>query len=152
MSRVRLWAKRGGALLLLVVVAACVPAAAEKEKLTLEELICRLPPRVQDKDGTPGDMVNFVLVGPRERVEQALAAAGWQPVDRTKKDAALRAVLDTLQKKPYTQMPMSELFLFRPHIFQKSFRMCSAVLSFFAMNNKADKTFCNQSLDNIINF
>lgn len=87
-------------------------AADTKERVTLDEFARRVPARVQDKDNTPGDMVNFVLVGSRAQVEKALAAAGWTRVDRTKTEAAVRAVLETLRKKPYLELPMSELFLF----------------------------------------
>ena len=87
-------------------------AKEKKEKVTLAEFTRRLPARVQDRDSTPGDMLNFVLVGSRSRVEKALATAGWKQVDRTKAEAAVRAILSTMRKKPYTELPMSELFLF----------------------------------------
>lgn len=99
-------------LLLSTALAGLLAAQEKAKKLTLEEFLRQVPTRVADQKGAPGDMVNFVLVGSQAQVEQALAAAGWQLVDRTKKEAALRAVLDTIKKKPYTQMPMSELFLF----------------------------------------
>lgn len=77
-----------------------------------------IPRRVVDKDGNQGDMVNFVLLGPEEKVAAAFAAAGWVQVDRTKKEAILHAVLATLSKDAYVQMPMSELYLFgRPQDF-----------------------------------
>jgi hypothetical protein len=91
------------------------PASAEgeeKEKVTLPEFVERLPTRVQDSNGTPGDMVNFVLVGSREQVEKACRAVGWKQVDRTPTEAALRVLLSILQKKVYVELPMSELFLF----------------------------------------
>jgi len=97
-----------GGLLLLSVTA----GAQTKPRMSLTQFARRVPDRVQADDGAKGDMVNFVLVGTREQVERALAAAGWKKVDRTKTEAAVRAVLQTLQKKPYTELPMSELFLF----------------------------------------
>ena len=92
--------------------AGSLAAADTKEKVTLGEFARRVPVRVQDEASTPGDMVNFLLVGSRAQVEKALAAAGWTRVDRTKTEAAMRAVLDTIRKKPYLELPMSELFLF----------------------------------------
>lgn len=92
--------------------------AGSTDKVTLKEFIRRLPTRVQDKDGRPGDMVNIVVVGSREQVEDAFAAAGWKAVDRTATEAAVRAVISILNKRIYTELPMSELFLFgRPQDF-----------------------------------
>ena len=108
MSRTTNLVARLGCLLLTALVA----GAQSKPPVSLEQFTRRVPDRVQAEDGTPGDMVNFVLVGTREQVETAIAAAGWKKVDRTKTEAAVRAVLNTIQKKPYTELPMSELFLF----------------------------------------
>lgn len=87
-------------------------AAETKERVALAEFLRRVPARVQNETQTPGDMVNFVLVGSRAQVEKALAAAGWTQVDRTKSEAAVRAIIETIRKKPYLELPMSELFLF----------------------------------------
>ncbi|MGH9862934.1 MAG: LssY C-terminal domain-containing protein [Candidatus Acidiferrales bacterium] len=87
-------------------------AAGEKQIVSLEEFIQRLPARVTDKDGTPGDMVNFVLVGSRAQVEKALAAADWKQVDRTPAEAIVRILGSILDNRAYTELPMSELFLF----------------------------------------
>jgi len=70
------------------------------------------PRRVADKDGTPGDMVNFLILGPEDKVRQAFQSAGWVIVDRTTKDTILRGALATLSKQSYVTLPMSELYLF----------------------------------------
>ncbi|HXE75244.1 MAG TPA: LssY C-terminal domain-containing protein [Candidatus Xenobia bacterium] len=112
------WLGVGLAALLLVGSAAAGTPKSRKERLSLDEFLRKVPTRVQDKDGHLGDMVNFVLVGSREQVQKALAEAGWQEVDRNSTEAALRAILVTLEKKVYVTMPMSELFLFgRPQDF-----------------------------------
>jgi dienelactone hydrolase len=81
-------------------------------------LLDRLPRRVADADGTLGDMVNFLLIGPEQEVRRALEQAGWVLVNRTKKDAVVGAVLATLSKQAYVELPMSELLLFgRPQDF-----------------------------------
>lgn len=81
-------------------------------------LLEKVPRRVADPDGTPGDMVNFLILGPEDAVQRALAAAGWVKVDRTTKDALLRGALATLSKQAYVELPMSELHLFdRPQDF-----------------------------------
>lgn len=71
-----------------------------------------LPRRVNDQFNNQGDMVNFVLVGSQELVQSALEAANWHVADVDNKEAVLKAVLETYQKKDYLAMPMSQLYLF----------------------------------------
>lgn len=71
-----------------------------------------LPRRVNDQFNHQGDMVNFVLVGSDQQVKDALQAAGWRIADTDNREAVLKAVLETYQKKDYLQMPMSTLYLF----------------------------------------
>jgi hypothetical protein len=49
-----------------------------------------VPARVGDKEGTPGDRVNFFLVGSEVQVVAALKAGDWVTVDRSIKDTILR--------------------------------------------------------------
>jgi len=74
----------------------------------------RLPYRVSDRPsgGTPGDLVNFVLVGSANQVTEALKAAGWIQADKTDKDAVVGALLATLARNSYMAVPMSMLYLF----------------------------------------
>lgn len=102
-----------GCLLGGFLLAGSLAASEGKQQVTLAEFAQQLPTRVQDKDGRPGDMVNFVLVGSPAQVKGAFKAAGWTQVDRTATEAVLRAILNALQKKVYIELPMSELFLFR---------------------------------------
>ncbi len=76
------------------------------------DLLGKIPRRVSDPDGNPGDMVNVLIVGTQEQVVDAFAAAGWVQVDRSVGSAVLSAVLGTIEKKDYLTMPMSTLFLF----------------------------------------
>ena len=99
-------------LLAALLLAPSAPAQGSKPRIALDDFLDRLPARVADQDGTPGDMVNFVLIGSREQVVAALEAAGWQQVDRSASEAILTAILVTLDKKVYVTLPMSELFLF----------------------------------------
>jgi hypothetical protein len=71
-----------------------------------------LPRRVHDHAGNLGDMVNFVIVGSKEQTQAALEAAKWHLADVDSKEAGLKAILNTYQKKEYLEMPMSHLFLF----------------------------------------
>jgi len=75
-------------------------------------LLRKIPRRVSDPQGKPGDMVNILLVGTPEQVLQVFARAGWVRVDRSVQDAVVNAVIDSLEKKDYLTMPMSTLYLF----------------------------------------
>ena len=78
----------------------------------LRKNIDGLPRRVHDHLGNMGDMVNFVFVGSQEKVQAALTAADWHLADVDSKEAGLKAILNTYQKKDYLEMPMSHLYLF----------------------------------------
>jgi hypothetical protein len=88
------------------------PQPESKPKLKIEQIVAQLPQRVTSKSGKPGDMVNFVLIGTRAQVQKALAAADWEPVDANVQDALTHALQDVLQHRAYSQMPMSQLYLF----------------------------------------
>jgi hypothetical protein len=89
-----------------------------KPPLPLEQILARLPRRVSSKDGKSGDMINFLILGPKEKVQAALEAAGWVAVDRTPQDAIVHVLSEVLEKRAYSEMPMSPLYLFgRPQDF-----------------------------------
>ncbi|WP_263413926.1 LssY C-terminal domain-containing protein [Terriglobus aquaticus] len=71
-----------------------------------------LPRRVADRDGEPGDATNFALLGTEQQVRTALANAGWLEVDANAPAALVHGLLNTLQHKPYVEVPMSTLYLF----------------------------------------
>ncbi len=82
------------------------------------EILNQIPRRIGDKNGKPGDMVNFLVLGSEDQLRRTFQAAGWVLVDRTKTDAVLHGILATISKQAYTEMPMSELYLFgRPQDF-----------------------------------
>jgi hypothetical protein len=70
-----------------------------------------VPRRVHDAKGNLGDMINFVIVGSQEQVQAALSAADWHVADLDSKEAGLKAIMNTYQKKDYLEMPMSHLYL-----------------------------------------
>jgi hypothetical protein len=76
------------------------------------DLLNKIPRRVSDPAGKPGDMVNVLLVGTQDQVLQAFTDAGWVKVDAKVENTALNAIVDSLEKKDYLTMPMSILFLF----------------------------------------
>lgn len=103
-----------------IVRGAGAPAAVDEARLPVptQALLDQIPARVVDAANTPGDRVNFVIVGSEEQVKRALQSAGWVLVDRSVKDAIFQGLLATLAMQSYTRLPMSELFLFgRPQDF-----------------------------------
>jgi hypothetical protein len=72
----------------------------------------RIPRRVADAQGTPGDRVNFAIVGTEDQVKEALKTAGWVIVDRDVNDTILKGLIATLAKQAYVTLPMSKLQLF----------------------------------------
>ena len=76
------------------------------------DLLEKIPRRVSDPQGNPGDMVNVLIVGSQSELLQAFAAAGWVQVDRTVQDTVVTGLLNSLEKKDYLTMPMSTLYLF----------------------------------------
>jgi hypothetical protein len=96
------------------VATAVQPASLDNVKLPVftQEMLDRIPVRVQDAEGNAGDRVNFIVIGSENRVTSALSAAGWVTVDRTKKDAVIRGLLGSLSKQAYVTLPMSELEMF----------------------------------------
>lgn len=79
---------------------------------TLAKDLQSLPRRVNDEFHNPGDMVNFVLIGSKEQVQSALAAANWHLADTKNSSAVANAVMQTMNKQDYLAMPMSQLMLF----------------------------------------
>lgn len=75
-------------------------------------LLEKIPRRVNDPQGNPGDMVNVLIVGTQDELVQAFQAAGWVQVDRSVEETVLTGLLNSLEKKDYLTMPMSTLFLF----------------------------------------
>lgn len=75
-------------------------------------LLSKIPRRVSDPNGNPGDMVNVLIVGTQNQLVQAFTTAGWIQVDKTVGSTALNALVDSFEKKDYLTMPMSTLFLF----------------------------------------
>jgi hypothetical protein len=75
-------------------------------------LFSKIPRRVGDKQGNPGDMVNFLIIGSEDAMKRVFTNAGWVKVDADVKGTVLQGILDSLSKESYLTMPMSELYLF----------------------------------------
>ena len=76
------------------------------------DLLSKIPRRVSDPNGKPGDMVNVLIVGTQDQMVQVFTTAGWVQVDKSVGNTVLNALVNSLQKKDYLTMPMSELYLF----------------------------------------
>jgi LssY-like putative type I secretion system component LssY len=75
-------------------------------------LFSKIPRRVSDKQGNPGDMVNFLILGSESAMRQVFASAGWVKVDADVKDTILHGLIESISKESYLTMPMSQLYLF----------------------------------------
>ncbi len=77
-----------------------------------DSLFKKIPRRIGDKDGNPGDMVNFLILGSEDAMQKVFTTAGWVKVDSDVRNAVFHGVLDSLSKESYLTMPMSQLYLF----------------------------------------
>jgi hypothetical protein len=76
------------------------------------KLFSKIPRRIADKDGHPGDMVNFLILGSEDSMKNVFATAGWVTVDADVRDTFLHGLIESLAKESYLTMPMSQLYLF----------------------------------------
>ena len=75
-------------------------------------LFTKIPRRIGDKDGNPGDMVNFLILGSEAEMQSVFTTAGWVKVDADVKNTVLHGIIGSLSKESYLTMPMSQLYLF----------------------------------------
>ena len=72
----------------------------------------RVPRFTITGDGLPGDPVNVVLIGTRQQLQSAFAAAGWSEADRLGLASSWRMVRAFVLNSPYATAPFSTLYLF----------------------------------------
>lgn len=77
-----------------------------------QALFRRIPRRIGDKQGNPGDMVNFLILGTEDAMKKVYTTSGWVTVDADVKGALLSGFLSSLSKESYLTLPMSPLYLF----------------------------------------
>jgi hypothetical protein len=75
-------------------------------------LFAKISRRIGDKDGNPGDMVNFLILGNETGMQRVFTTAGWVKVDADVKNTVLHGIIGSLSKESYLTMPMSQLYLF----------------------------------------
>ena len=76
------------------------------------DLFAKIPRRIGDKQGNPGDMVNFLIIGNEEAMKKVFTTAGWVHVDADVKSTILFGAIASFEKESYLTMPMSQLYLF----------------------------------------
>jgi LssY C-terminus len=72
----------------------------------------RLPRFTITGDGLPGDPINLVLIGTRQQLRDAFAAAGWSEADPLGLTSSWRMVRAFVFNSPYATAPFSTLYLF----------------------------------------
>ncbi len=77
-----------------------------------KDLFSKIPRRIADKQGNPGDMVNFLILGSEDAMQRVFTTAGWVKVDADVKGTVLHGLIESLSKESYLTMPMSPLYLF----------------------------------------
>ena len=75
-------------------------------------LLAKVPRRVADKEGNPGDVVNFLILASEASMQNVFTAAGWVKVDADVRGTLLHGILESISKESYLTMPMSPLYLF----------------------------------------
>src|SRR5713226_1650362 len=75
-------------------------------------LFSKIPRHIADKEGNPGDMVNFLIIGSESAMQKTFTNAGWVKVDADVTGTVLRGILESIPKESYLTMPMSMLYLF----------------------------------------
>jgi LssY-like putative type I secretion system component LssY len=80
-----------------------------------DALFTKIPRRIADQQGDPGDMVNFLILGDEDGMKKTFTTAGWVKVDADVKATILAGALASFSKESYLTMPMSPLYLFGRH-------------------------------------
>ncbi len=76
------------------------------------DIFGKIPRRISDKQGNPGDMVNFLIIGNEDAMKKVFTTAGWVKVDADVKSTILLGAIASFSKESYLTMPMSQLYLF----------------------------------------
>ncbi len=77
----------------------------------LEQAARKIPQQAEYRSGIPSDLINLVLVGRREQLARAFAAAGWSDTDRKSPLSLFRTYLSIIERRGYSRAPMNTLTL-----------------------------------------
>ena len=64
-----------------------------------DTLVAGLPRRIHDRQGNPGDMVNFLILGTEAGMQRVFKAAGWVKVDADVRGALITASSTAFRKR-----------------------------------------------------
>ncbi len=103
--RIEVYAPEGGAARVVARQVSSLPGIDNK-------LFSKIPRRIGDKQGNPGDMVNFLILGSEAAMQRVFTTAGWVKVDADVQGTVLHGIIGSLSKESYLTMPMSQLYLF----------------------------------------
>jgi hypothetical protein len=84
-----------------------VRGLSEEDGAALQNTLSGMPVRTLSAQRVEADVVNLVLAGSRETVEQAFAAAGWTPSEHFSRHTFFRQALSFLTQTSYSTAPMS---------------------------------------------
>jgi hypothetical protein len=104
-ARIEVYAPEGGAVRVVARRVSSLPGINN-------DLFSKIPRRVGDKQGNPGDMVNFLILGSEDAMQSVFTTAGWVKVDADVKETVIHGLIESLSKESYLTMPMSQLYLF----------------------------------------
>jgi hypothetical protein len=62
------------------------------------DLFSKIPRRIGDKAGNPGDMVNFLIIGSEDSMKKVFTTAGWVHVDADVRGTVFQGLIDSLSK------------------------------------------------------
>ncbi len=71
-----------------------------------------VPDITETKAGIPGNPINVSLIGTEEELKRIMLAARWYPADRLTLLSCLKIADASVLKRPYTDAPVSNLYLF----------------------------------------
>lgn len=72
--------------------------------------LAKKPMVTHTKQGIPGDALNVGLVGSKDMVIRAMAAAGWYQADPVDMESSVEIVGSVLLDRPYRRAPVSPLY------------------------------------------
>lgn len=82
---------------------------ASSDNSELEEMMKLLPPRVLDRKGREGDVVNLIFVASAKDLTAAFERAGWLQVEKSKARIIWHLAWE---RNHYTKLPMAALYVF----------------------------------------
>jgi len=116
--------------------------------------VSHLPHYSVTRDGFASDPLNIAIIGTRQQLDQALAAAGWHRADRLTLRSGVKMALSTVYNWSYPTGPVSSLYLFgraQDQAFQKPFSNGNTGsrhhVRFWATNFDDDENLSVRSID-----